>query len=58
MPEPKETQEAQVAPRATRAPYVAPRVSDLGSIDAVTQVTGGIIGGNDMGGGKDKTSAF
>jgi hypothetical protein len=36
-------------------PYTKPEVVMLGNLAALTKVTGGTVGGNDMGGGKDKT---
>jgi hypothetical protein len=36
-------------------PYTKPDVVMLGNLAALTRVTGGISGANDMGGGKDKT---
>lgn len=36
-------------------PYGKPDVVMLGNLAALTRVAGGTVGGNDMGGGKDKT---
>jgi hypothetical protein len=36
-------------------PYAKPDVVMLGNLAALTRVAGGTVGGNDMGGGKDKT---
>ena len=38
-----------------KKPYQSPELRIYGDLTKITSVTGGTVGANDMGGGKDKT---
>ena len=42
-------------PDRSKKPYIKPKLVTYGNIREITRVTGGIVGANDGGGGKDKT---